>query len=231
MARVIFGQGVAGAKGKVGGSVFQKTRSGYVMKQKGIPTNPKTAYQVGVRSKFTQVSKNWGLLTLAQRKAWNLEADSKAIRSKKKSFGQAFKLSGKALYQEVGQNRLLIGIALPTAVPALGTNIDMEPVKVRIDNTNDKILVDFSASTTEEGFILVSSTGKLSPGISFYKGKYKQIAIKSIAVGSADVDVTAEYKARFGSLPAAGSNVAFLVRYVSSTGYSDATYEPETQYV
>lgn len=230
MAKVIFGQGIAGVKGKVGGSVFQRARSTYVMKQKGIPTNPKTSYQAGVRGKFSTVSKAWGLLTKNNRAEWNKQADSQTVAAKKKTFGVAQKLSGKALYQEVGQNLLLADKSLPTAPPAIGTTNKNEPDRVDVNLTDNTIKLEFDNATSGDAILVISATGTLSAGTTYVKGKFKMVSASSVAGGSTDVDITAKYIARFGALPKANDNVSFLVRQVTSGGYNDVTFEPPTQY-
>ena len=230
MAVVIFGQGIAGVKGKVGGSVFQRIRSKYIMKQKGIPTNPKSSYQAGVRGKFSTVSKAWGLLTKNNRAEWNKQADSSTVRAKKKSFGTSQKLSGKALYQEVGQNLLLADKSLPTAPPAIGTTNKNEPDRVDIDLTSNTVKLEFDNATSADAIMIISATGTLSAGTTYVKGKFKLLSATLVAGGSTDVDVTAKYTARFGALPKANDNVSFLVRQVTSGGYNDVIFEPPTVY-
>lgn len=230
MAKVIFGQGIAGVKGKVGGSVFQRVRSFYIMKQKGIPTNPKSSFQASVRGIFTTVSKRWGKITDAQRKAWNEQADSTTVAAKKKTFGVSQKLSGKALFQEVNQNLSLCGEAITDAPPAVGVANTVEITDVEIDTSAGSITLIFSVGTDQDTLFIISCTGVLSAGTTYKKGKFKKIYGDKVAAGAGQISLTAEYTARFGAIPASGSNVSFEVRQVTSTGYNDSVLEPKTTY-
>ena len=231
MAKVIFGQGIAGVKGAVGGSVFQKVRSFYIMKQKGIPTNPKTSFQAGVRAFFTTVSKKWSTISDSDRLSWNKKADGTSVASKKKSFGGGQKLSGKALFQEVNQNLLLAGEVLVDTPPAIGTTNTTKITSVEIDKSAGGLNVLFDGATDNDAIMLISTTGPLSAGTTYKKGKFKKIYGKKVAKGTTKIDIGTEYILRFGPYPPAGANVSFEVRQVTSTGYNDTILEPKTTFV
>lgn len=220
MARIIYSGVIDGIAGKVGGSVFQRGRSGNVFKNKPIPRNPQSDYQKRVRAIFAEISKRWGTITEAQREAWNELADQRVVSAKKKSFGTKFKLTGKALFQQVNGNLRLVSSPFADAPPAPGSTDTTEITSLTIDLTNDKVNLIFRASPLSASFIILGVTPTLSAGTSFYKGKYKSFYYRVLDTTKSIVDVTLEFKARFGNLPLAGSNLAAEVRKFSTTGYN-----------
>jgi len=69
-------------RGKSGNSVFSKTKSGIVVRDHVIPTNPKTAAQQGIRNGFRTGSQTWSTLSAARVAAWNTYAAKFTTRSK-----------------------------------------------------------------------------------------------------------------------------------------------------
>jgi len=59
MAKIQFSAVVGDARGKVGGNVFTKGRSGAVLRTKVSPVQPRSSFQRAVRSGFTAESKAW----------------------------------------------------------------------------------------------------------------------------------------------------------------------------
>lgn len=69
-------------RGKSGNSVFSKTKSGIVVRDLVIPTNPQTPAQQGIRNKFRAGSQTWTTLTANQVANWNKYAATLTMRSK-----------------------------------------------------------------------------------------------------------------------------------------------------
>ena len=69
--KIKFGAIVTDGRGKIGGHVASKNRSGAYMRTKVTPSNPNTASQSQARSILASASQNWRNLTDSQRKAWN----------------------------------------------------------------------------------------------------------------------------------------------------------------
>ena len=70
MARVLYGNMVADARGKLGGIVYSRNTAGAYARQKVSPVQPRTPAQLNQRSRMVQVSKQWDTLTQNQRQAW-----------------------------------------------------------------------------------------------------------------------------------------------------------------
>ena len=59
MARIKFGMMMTDARGKLGGQVFTKTRSGATVRTKVTPVNLKSSAQALVRNRFGSLSQGW----------------------------------------------------------------------------------------------------------------------------------------------------------------------------
>jgi hypothetical protein len=98
MAKVLFGQGVAGIRGTVGGSIFSQNKGGPYIKNYAVPTNPKTEKQMAVRTAFNYINTLWAALTDLQRLGWeSLAAQYPFIGP----LGQEYFLTGKQFFQKV----------------------------------------------------------------------------------------------------------------------------------
>lgn len=225
MAKAEFTSGLGGLKGKVGGSVFAKNKGGFYMRTKVKPLNPKSAFQQKVRANFTEVSQAWGNLTDAQIKAWNIYAEQLSFAHKKKSFGGRQKYSGKTLFQLVNNNRKIIGLAQANT-PPLKTELNASPVtNITITNSSSKVELNYTANPTEASYVTIWATPILSKGTRSYTGKYKQFGSQLLSTTTKKYDLSSQFTARFGSVPAAGSNVAFQVKQVTKEGYNGSTFE------
>lgn len=209
MAKIKFGMMMTDARGKLGGQVFSKNRSGAFVRTKVTPTNPRTLAQMLSRSILASVSSAWAELTIAQRASFNGAVED---WQKTDIFGDLKKPSGKNLHSGLSKNRLQIGqSALLTApskveIPFLGitaVEVSLADVDVVIDGA--VIPVGFVAQ--------VSSTGALSAGTSYTDGKYRVIGYQS--AGAYDsAQIYADYLAKFGT-PAVGQNVYFQVKLIA----------------
>jgi hypothetical protein len=70
MAKILFGNMIADARGKLGGIVYSRNTAGAYARQKVSPVQPSTVGQLNQRARLTTQTKAWGRLTSAQREAW-----------------------------------------------------------------------------------------------------------------------------------------------------------------
>ena len=66
-----FGAIVVDGRGKIGGHVATKNKSGSYFRTKVTPVNPQSASQNSVRSRLATRAQAWKGLTAAQRTSWN----------------------------------------------------------------------------------------------------------------------------------------------------------------
>lgn len=163
MAKIAFGVVVSEARGKVGGGVFTKTRSGSVLRRRAIPTNPQSALQTAVRAILASVAAMWRTLTDAQRDAW--DAAASAITRRQSVSGQSYSPTGFNYFTELSAKFLHITPAgtVPTDPPASPYVVD--PATIAFAGGVNEITVTPSAanaagSTTEVLYQRLSGEGE-----------------------------------------------------------------------
>lgn len=212
MAKIKFGMMMTDARGKLGGQVFSKNRSGAYVRTKVTPVNGQTTAQTGVRSIFGAISQQWSGLTQPQRDAFDGAVEDWARTD---IFGDLKNPTGKNLYQRLNNQLIVAGLSPITAPPLKLEMPDAVVSVVNIDLTADTITLtgaDANASTR----VVVFATAPLSQGTKFVKNRLRQI--DSFA-GNAAVpgDLYTAYVAKFGA-PLAAQNIVFGIKYVLATG-------------
>lgn len=115
MAKILFGNMVADARGKLGGIVYSRNAAGAYARQKVSPVQPRSPAQLGQRSDLMDVSKLWGTLTQSQRTAWAGFAQTHKFVD---VFGLAKKYSGQQMYMHCNLGLLSNNLALINDPPA-----------------------------------------------------------------------------------------------------------------
>jgi hypothetical protein len=212
--KIKWGALVVDGRGKIGGQVASKNKSGAYMRNKVTPTNPQTTAQTSARQLFSGISQNWSALTEAQRDTWNEGVDSWGTTD---VFGDLKNPTGKALYQRLNNQAQSAGLSALDTLPAhvaVGQGVvtaavlDLSDVNITLTGANSEL------ATT----IMLFATAVLSDGTSFVKNRLRNI----YNVNAASYSDTAAYTAyvnKFG-VPAEGRNVYVGVVYVMATGQS-----------
>lgn len=197
--------------GKIQGTVFARNKGGAYARGRGVVTNPRTPEQMRVRSIFATVSSSWRNLTGVQISDWNELADETTYQNR---LGDSRNYTGKALYQKVNQNRLLMGLSLLSAAPDFTELIGVMTASGSFSLDGDDLSIAFSAdlvaeltATPSAGFVL-SSTPPMSVGQKYVKNRIRELVTKIGLTGdtvteidfaaSAD-ELGAMYQARFGT--------------------------------
>jgi len=210
--KIKFGAIVTDGRGKLGGHVLAKNRSGNYMRTKVTPVNPQTTYQQAQRAALGTLSSGWSGLTQTQRDAWDSAVDD---FQKTDIFGDLKTPTGKNLYTGLNRNLLNSGqtvISVPPS-PAAIPNVQVTSA------TYDITAGDFEIATTGTAtgsHVQVWATPPLSAGTSFVKNRIR--LLETVAGGTdATINPFASYNARFGS-PTAGANVVIATRVINAGG-------------
>lgn len=117
MARIEFGPLVANARGKVGGGVFTRAKSGAVLRIRVKPRNPRSDAQSGVRAYLTSAARAFKALGATDLALWNGYAGS--ITKHNKTTGQAYTPSAMNIFTELAAKFLQLNPAgtIPSAPP------------------------------------------------------------------------------------------------------------------
>lgn len=212
--KIKWGALVVDGRGKIGGQVASKNRSGAYMRNKVTPVNPATSYQVDVRATLGSLAANWRGLTQAQRDSWN-----SAVADFKKTdiFGDIQNPSGFNLYIRLNANLAAINVA-PISAPPQPTSVSVftsvQSLSVDPTPTVSTTVVPTTLPATES--LIIRATPPVSAGKSFVKSEFRQIAVlTSITAGA--IDVSTAWEAKFGDTLPAGSKIFVEFVHVNET--------------
>lgn len=207
---------VTEGRGKLGGHVASKAKSGATFFTKPRPNLTTSQYSSRQRAYFAQLSRGWSSLTAAQIQAWN---DAVGLFRYTDIFGDSRTLSGKALYQRLNMNLLLTGQTLlslppvpgPTGVPV----IDSFSVSTATGSVNLQ-----TPNANANALVLIYATPILSTGVRYWSDQLALLGYLQLNAGG-DGTLTNGYSNRY-SLPAAGVNIGLAYRIIASTGQASA---------
>ena len=215
MSKIKWGAIVVDGRGKLGGHVFTKTKSGATMRTKVTPVNPQTSAQASARSRLGGNSQAWSSLSEDERRSWNALAQE---TSKTNIFGDQYFPSGKNLFTSVNNNLVMIGRPPILEAPSfaeLPFIIDMI-VGVDISAGEINLTVDVSGSVAGHALV-VEATAPSSAGKYNFDGAYRQILVAITGAVPTPQALHNAYIAKFGA-PVEGKKIAFRAYYVSISG-------------
>lgn len=214
-------------RGKVGGSVLSKSRSGATVRNKVTPINRRSAAQSQVRALLTSFAQTWRSLTQSQRNQWN-EAANNGYTSTN-IFGDVVKKSGLNLYTSLNINLQLVGGTAIVAPPSPdATPAPMYSIAPVADVSNSEIFIDadFGGLTPSvvpaDMAVLIYATPKLSPGVSYVKSQLRILTVLLAADDTASKNIYSSYAAKYGA-PAVGDNIVIAAQVVNTVGGSAGT--------
>lgn len=212
MAKIKWGMIVVDGRGKLGGQVFSKNKSGAIIRTKVTPSNPRTAAQQMVRGILGSISAGWSALTAAAIAAWN---SASADWARTNEFGDPVTLSGKSLYQALNQNLLLVGASAVT-LPPLKTDMPTSVLASATVDTTAATLVLTGVDTSANYHIVVEATPMVPEGMSNVTTKYRRV-YNSLANTFVAADAYSDLIAKFGA-PTPGSKMFVRVKYIALNG-------------
>lgn len=220
MARIKFGMMMTDARGKLGGQVFSKTRSGAVVRTKVTPTNPQTTAQALARAIFGTISQEWRALTETERESWRSTAKDFA---KTNVFGDQYFSSGKNYFQEINGNLENAGLGRISEPQPFTPPPIVIATSMLVDNTTGEIDIEYDTPAPGgTGRIIYEASPFLSAGKKNFSGSFRKITVTpSTAYPTATVLFEA-YVDVFG-MPPTGAKFALRVKTVSESGAS-STY-------
>jgi len=210
--KIKWGALMVDGRGKIGGQVVSKNRSGAYMKNKVTPINPRSQAQVLVRSYLAAASSAWGSLDQSLRSAFDSAVNDWTSTN---IFGDSVKPTGKNLFAALAINLQSVDEAMPTAVPAK-VAIPALGLQTAIFDLADETIIFTSTNEPTDTFYVVSATPTLSPGTSFTKGKFRKISSAYGAYPDPYILYTG-YIARYG-LPSIGANISLETKLIAGTG-------------
>lgn len=176
-----------------------------------VPALVQNAYTSAIRSTFSDFSQGYRALTQAQIAAWSAFTMTTTNR-----FGKSIQISGKECYVRLNQNLADINVAAISVPPTLAGANNLSLDGATADVSDAAIEIEFTGTVAGVRYLLFAtspqSAGVTRPSAS----KFRIIHMFDVAAVS-PLDVTAEYTAKYGSFPVAGSKLFFKVVAVNST--------------
>ena len=199
--------------GSVGARTSSRNRSGQYVRQRAIPTQPRTPAQVAARARLSDTSAGWRGLTDAQRAAWNAFGQSFTVTN---SLGTTINLTGAQCYAKVNTVNLLNGDASVTAPPALPSFLAATTTGITATAGTPTLTIQGAAPATGTKFMIFVSP-QLSAGVTF-NGRYSWI-MTGQTFTTGNMSILTPYTAKFGAL-IAGKRV-FVKVVQSQAGMQD----------
>ena len=211
MSKIKWGAIVVDGRGKLGGHVFTKTKSGATMRTKVTPVNPQTSAQASARSRLGGNSQQWGTLTEKQRESWQNRAKE---TSKTNIFGDQYFPSGKNLFTSLNNNLLLVGAAPITVAPALGQMPFIVKIVLNIIAQPAAINIEFEYSgSVDDHYIVYEATTGFSQGKYNFDGSYRNIGSVPAGEPLTSAQLVIAYREKFGAIVAA-TKISFRCYFV-----------------
>ena len=212
MAIIKFGMMMTDARGKLGGQVFTKTRSGATVRTKVTPTNPQTAAQQTARAILGNLSTAWRALTEEQRQGWNAAVDGFL---KTNIFGDTYSPSGKNLFVGLNANLAQTGSprndVSPTPIEVPAAII----LSVGVEIGTAEIVIDFQDAAPGGNFYMIFQASKpMSAGRFNFSGSYSTFKTVPGTSFPSPASLYTSYVDKFGALPV-DSKIAFRVFVIS----------------
>lgn len=222
MSKIKWGAIVVDGRGKLGGHVFTKTRSGATMRTKVTPVNPQTTAQASARSRLGGNSQAWAQLSESQRRGWN-ELASESARTN--IFGDQYFPTGKNLFTSVNNNLLLIGGAQLSDPPAFKELPFIVAMSASVAVATSSISLNITADGELGGSALVIEASKpLSKGRYNFDGTYRIISYQEATAPITPTALYNAYVAKFGA-PSVGTKIGFRCYYISiATGQASPRF-------
>lgn len=208
-----FGAIVTDGRGKIGGHVASKNRSGAYLRTKVTPINRQSSYQQAIRARLTAISQAFRGLTAAQVLAWN---SAVADFKKNNIFGDSVQLSGAQLYQRLNNNLSVIGQSLLTQPPLPVSVANMGTLTLTGAKGTPALSLAFTTAIAVGESVKLYATAGVSNGKKFVKSEYRLIDILTSA-DTTPANILAAYTAKFGAMPVAGMQIFVKAVNVSNT--------------
>lgn len=210
--KIKFGSIVTDGRGKLGGHVYSKNKSGAYVRTNVIPSNPDTLAQRLVRQAFGRISQQWSALPAVNKQLW---LDATKDWKNTDQFGDQKALTAKALYQGLNTQAEQAGFTGEIEKPMPKMDLELIALESAVINiTDSSIVIVPNLTATADIRYQVFSTGPVGAGVISYKGKERLIRAGDTTSSSGNFT---NYVTRFG-LPEVGENIFIGVRSVGSNG-------------
>ena len=219
MAVVQYSAVVTQIRGKLGGSVFNKSKNAYTLQTKQKQPKGSRGYQSEVRNFFSKFQRSWKALTNAQRTNWQTAANNNPGRDR---FGNLTTLSG---YNQFVKASMLAEYA-STSAPASPYTGAAPSALMTFDSTDG--ISFYQVSSGDVGvtgvvnvdvapfgspfYIIIDVSQPVSAGVMSYHGRWSHV-FGNITTSFDDYSFDQSLGNKY-PMPLAGQKVFFRIRIV-----------------
>lgn len=218
MAKIIFSPLVSGLRGKIGGTIFQGGRYGFIARQNFYPFNPSSEKQKIARGRLSGISKEWKDLTPLQRASWAVDANSRTQQARRKKVFSVNVLSPFDFFVQTNYYRALVKETQVYTYPGAGATYGGKGLALRYDKTTGQYFLSFTQILTSGIYVLLYSTRKYSAGVSNFEGKWVFSGFFNVVTGQSEVVINSFWKKQFSGTIAANETIGFKTLFISANG-------------
>ncbi|MFQ5865596.1 MAG: hypothetical protein ACE5IW_10240 [bacterium] len=200
---------ISSIRGKVAGSVYQRSRSGTILRNNTTPVNSRSLLQLKTRSFISDILQEWIRLTDSQRLTWDAYVQYNPILHKNLT---GVYISGQQAFIKFNSYRLEYD--LPILSTPKFNKCALTPITLTLASTGAVLSITADrAMVSANEFIVLFLTIRFSPSVNNPGSRFK--IIKFATTDTDTFDVTAAYTAIFGRLPQPGETLFMKYTNVS----------------
>lgn len=203
MARIQLSSIISDIRGKIKGSVFQRSAGGLIIRSQTTPVNKNTNSQNKTRNFTNILQQEWRLLSATERQTWLQFTNFNPIHQKN---NQELFINGQQAFIKLNSYRLEYGFNIITSPQFSKCEITPVDVTMLLAGPNLFIKVDREMQSNFE-FIVFFITVNLVPTINNPGSRLK--LIKFTTTDNDSFNIKNPYKEIFGALPQQDSKVFF----------------------
>jgi hypothetical protein len=206
------------ARGKVGGLVMTRARTGSTMKAHSGAINPRSTFQANCRASFATGYYAWRLLTDPNRTTWDLLATQFTYLN---SLAQPYQPTGLQLWQQAWVCAALAGGTPPSLAPAIKPSIPQPDALAAANVVGDLDITATTASLPYAGAWVLSSSFIVPPTLNYTTGIRRRPM--GFNLGGDTINATGPWVHAYGIVPLSGAWLALravpfdLASYITGT--------------
>ena len=222
MAVVQYSAIVNQMRGKLGGSVFNKSKNANTVQRKQQQPIGARGFQSEVRNFFSKFQRTWKELTTVQRTNWQVTANNNPTRDR---FGNLTTLSGYNQFVKASMLAEYANAALPTTpyTGAAPANLlssffidDLAFTQLPSGSVRATGTINFSTSVTGvPWYIIVDLSVPVSAGVMTYHGRWSN-ALGFVTSGSGTISLTVDLGTKY-PMPVGSEKVYSRARLLHAT--------------
>lgn len=212
MARIKTSALITEIAGSVGGSTFQRTKSGLILKNKPKGFHGNTVNRSVRTNLMHSLQHEWISLTDRHRRTWQIMSVYAKIPQKNNPDKY---LSGHQMYLKYNYYRLLTGLSIENSCKFSFSAVSKIIINVEFAVGIFSVTASRNFDPTKE-FLVFMATYPLSSSINNPGSRYRYVA--TVCGVSNLVDIRATYSSVFGRVPVVGEYLCFKYRLVDKIG-------------